>query len=141
MVKCSFANILLECTGEIHQLRNLGTEDVFIYLTEAGLKPCINLASHFNICTGHKSELLKKNTVRSRRTLCQIPSLVSSHPDVDHTISEQDGRAILQNPRLLKNRKSASRGLKAADVLHLIRTSGMTLPVNSRKFNCPTQTQ
>ncbi|CAC5385941.1 unnamed protein product [Mytilus coruscus] len=69
--------------------------------------------------------------MRRRRTLCQIPSLVSSHPDVDHTISEQDGR--VQNPRLLKNRKSASRGLKAADVLHLIRTSGMTLPVNSHE--------
>ncbi|CAC5391323.1 unnamed protein product [Mytilus coruscus] len=43
--------------------------------------------------------------------------------------NEQDGR--VQNPRLLKNRKSTSRGLKAADVLHLIRTPGMTLPVNS----------
>jgi hypothetical protein len=105
----------------------------FIVLTEVGLKPCINLAQSFSICSGHKNEFLKKNSVRARRTLCQIPSLVSSHPDVDHTISKDQDAKVAPSPRCSKNRKLASRGLKAYDVLHLIRTSGMTLPVNSRK--------
>ena len=50
---------------------------------------------------------------------------------VDHTINkDQDAKVA---PRRRKNRKLASRDLKASDVLHLIRTSGMTLPINSRK--------
>lgn len=131
MVTCSFRDIEFECTDEVSALGSFCSEDVFIVLTEVGLKPCINLAQSFSICSGHKNEFLKKNSVRARRTLCQIPSLVSSHPDVDHTISkDQDAKVA---PRCTKNRKLASRGLKASDVLHLIRTSGMTLPVNSRK--------
>jgi hypothetical protein len=42
---------------------------------------------------------------------------------------DQDAKVA---PRRRKNRKLASRDLKASDVLHLIRTSGMTLPINSR---------
>lgn len=132
MVTCSFRDIEFECTDEVSAFKgSFCSEDVFIVLTEVGLKPCINLAQSFSICSGHKNEFLKKNSVRARRTLCQIPSLVSSHPDVDHTINkDQDAKVA---PRRSKNRKLASRGLKASGVLHLIRTSGMTLPVNSCK--------
>ena len=103
MVTCSFRDIEFECTDEVSALGSFCSEDVFIALTVVGLKPCISLAQSFSICSGH----------------------------VDHTISkDQDAKVA---PRCSKNRKLASRGLKASDVLHLIRTSGMTLPVNSRK--------
>lgn len=134
MATCSFRNIEFQCTDEVSALESFCPEDIFIILAEVGLKPCINLAPSFGICSGHKNEFFKRNSVRARRTLCQIPSLVSSHPHVDHTINkEQDAKVAPIVARRNKNRKLASRGLKASDILHLIRTSGITLPVNSRK--------
>lgn len=129
MVACSFQNILIECKGEFSDLETLSSEYIFIVLSEVGLKPCTNLAQSYKICEGHKNEFIKKNSLRRRRTLCQIPSLVSSHPDVDHTNDVViDGNFV---PRRKQTKKVASRGLKAADVIHLIRTSGMTLPINT----------
>ncbi|XP_061191608.1 uncharacterized protein LOC133199785 [Saccostrea echinata] len=75
--------------------------------------------SHFNF-------YLKLNTKRSRRKLCQIPSLLSSHPHIDNT-SEDGLRSLPSRTHM----KCASRGLKDSDILHLIGQAGITLPVNT----------
>ncbi|CAC5398068.1 unnamed protein product [Mytilus coruscus] len=71
---------------------------------------------------------LPARTTRRKRLslLCQIPRLLSSHPDIDHT--QDSGIKSLPNRTSLK---LASRGLNEKDVLHLINQTVMSLPVNT----------
>lgn len=87
-MQCSFVGRCeLDCSEEIQHLVNFGSDHVCIILSEVGLKPCVALAKYNNyqICTSHFNFYLKSNTKRSRRKLCQIPSLLSSHPHIDNT--------------------------------------------------------
>lgn len=128
-MQCSFVGRCeLDCSEEIQHLVNFGSDHVCIILSEVGLKPCVALAKYNNyqICTSHFNFYLKSNTKRSRRKLCQIPSLLSSHPHIDNT--REDG---LRSLPIRTHIKSASRGLKESDIIHLISQAGITLPVNT----------
>jgi hypothetical protein len=80
-LKKTHKKMLRKCKLFLFEGSALGSfcsEDVFIVLTEVGLKPCINLAQIFSICSGHKNEFLKKHSVRAPGFMPADTSTLSS---------------------------------------------------------------
>ncbi|XP_063438324.1 uncharacterized protein LOC134719249 [Mytilus trossulus] len=125
-MECSFFPKFVECDELIQPLPKHSADQIFIILSENGLKPSLALSHHYSICTSHLNYFLKNNSKCARRRLWQIPRLLSAHPDIDHT--QDSGLQSLPHRTSLK---LASRGLKEKDVLHLINQKGTSLPVNT----------
>jgi hypothetical protein len=89
----------------------------------ADMNPGENCQSDFKLIHGFKPTSVKTIKTSSEQKL----------PNAETSSVHSNSQDAKVAPRRRKNRKLASRDLKAYDVLHLIRTSGMTLPINSRK--------
>ncbi|XP_071123963.1 uncharacterized protein [Mytilus edulis] len=91
----------VECTPFYHDF--VSKEEIHIVLTESGIIPtaenCGVSTRTYEVCEGHFKHLLSLNLKRSRRRLCLLPSFISSHPDIDHSI-DQDINAKSKRKRV-----------------------------------------
>ncbi|CAC5394924.1 unnamed protein product [Mytilus coruscus] len=91
----------VECSPSYHDF--VSKEEIYIVLTESGIIPTVEncgvLTRTYEVCEGHFQHLLSLNLKRSRRRLCLLPSFISSHPDIDHSI-DQDIHAKSKRKRV-----------------------------------------
>ncbi|CAC5388664.1 unnamed protein product [Mytilus coruscus] len=116
----------VECSPSYHDF--VSKEEIHIVLTESGIIPTVEncgvLTKTYEVCEGHFQHLLSLNLKRSRRRLCLLPSFISSHPDIDHSI-DQDIHAK-------SKRKRVDRTLSIDHIRVIQDKYGIVLAVNTR---------
>ncbi|XP_071180114.1 uncharacterized protein [Mytilus edulis] len=109
--QCHFtSSTSIECSGNIVLLNACANRDKTIILTENGLHPSKFNIQNVAICTEHFNYFLKLNVNRSKRTLCQLPPLLSYHPGLNY---------------------KSSRPLRICDVELILSSSGIIIPVGT----------
>ena len=110
-MSCSFESASV-CSGEIIPLNSCASGDIAVVLTENGLHPTKFNAENVTICTEHFNQYLRSNTNRSKRKQCQIPPLLSYHPETSY---------------------KPSRNIRLSDVEVIHQSSGIIVPIGTRK--------
>ena len=104
------------CTDDckLQLLINCTENDVNIILTESGLLPSKFDLSTIQICPFHFNDVLRQNLNRTKRNLCQVPSVLNAHP----------GNTNHRKSRLIR--------LNDVEAIH--NRTGIVLPIGTRKF-------
>ena len=127
-----------DCSVDEILLQTVSHDDIIVVLTEVGLKRDDIITQSFSyyksICFAHFNFLLKRNVNQCKRSLCQVPSLFSSHPDIDHSLEPEQVRKFPHRRGTSKNSVKKSTCLHIKDILLLQKCSGIILPVGTRKF-------
>lgn len=125
---CNFKYLIdsVVCSGDFVQLKRHSEEDIKIIFTECGLLPENLFESHWKICASHFANILQRNNKRSRRSYCEIPQHLNTHPEANVA----SACSILPTER---SKRKRDRILTFENVVTIRDNYGIVLPVGTRK--------